>query len=442
MPMMLDEDAVHNLLRNVIDSAAADEVEINVRAGRRGDLRFGCNTPTSSSESRIAQVSVNAAFGKRQAAVQTTDLSDTGLREALIRAEKLARVAAESNEYMPRLGSQDYETVNSWDPATAALAPPDRARFVGETIVAAAAAGLTSSGFYENSACFNALANSAGLFAYQPETRASYSATMRSKAQASGWAALDSFQVSQVDGSAITRSAMNKALMSHDPVEMSPGVYPTIMEPSVTADMMLHLVHNMNRRTADEERSFFGFAGQRLGDCPFPDTISLRSDPAHPLLPTLKWAEDGLPLRAVDWIVHGRIENLAVSRYWAQSKAIEPLPHPRGLVMDGGEATLDELIADTEYALLLGSLFYIREVDPRTLLYTGLTRDGLFLVEHGKVTRPVVNFRWNESPAALLRNVDRLTQPVLAVGKETSQAAIVPALRTREFHYTSVAPSS
>lgn len=439
---MHDENAVKELLVSAIRAANADEIEISVRAGRRGDLRFGCSTAANSAQSDFADIRVSAAYGRQQATVQSTGLSAESLREAIERAENVARIVRENPEYQPRLSSRNYAHVESWDPAAAAIGPQERATIAAQTLREASSAKLSSSGFLENVDGIEAVANSAGLFAYQKLTRVSYSVTLRTSQGASGWAGAQSFQASGVDGAGVTREAMRKALKAGEPVELEPGVYPTIFEPSVTADFLALLVSFMDRRAADEGRSYFGFPGHRIGDRPFSEKVTIMSDPAHPLLPTRKWGEDGLALARTTWVSAGRIENLRTSRYWSREKGVPAVAGPEAVVMNGGAGTVDDLAAQTDYGLLLGGLFYIRTVDPQTLVFTGLTRDGLFLIENGVVTRPVVNFRWNESPAAILAAVDLIGAPVLAIGKDTDFPAIAPPLRTREFHYASIAPSS
>jgi predicted Zn-dependent protease len=138
----------------------------------------------------------------------------------------------------------------------------------------------------------------------------------------------------------------------------------------------------------------------------------------------------------------GVLENLAVSRYWAEQKHLVPLPFPSNVMMRGEEHTLDDRVAATDYGLLITSFWYIRSLEPQTILNTGLTRDGLFLIERGQITRPVVNFRWNESPAALLGCVEMMSRPERAVGRQTGWPALVPALKVRAFHFSSVSPST
>ncbi|MDR3710513.1 MAG: metallopeptidase TldD-related protein [Capsulimonadaceae bacterium] len=440
--MILSNEEIKSITDAAIEASPADEVEIQIEAGERADLRFGRNTPTNASLTRFVDVNVKCAYGAREAFAASSGADPETVRETVLRAAELARSAPESPEYVPLLGVQEYEDVDGWDDGTASLSPSLRADTALTTIAEARSRGLVSSGYWENAATVAVIANSAGLTTSQRATNANYSVTMRSSSGASGWAAAASHRAADIDGSRVTRAAVAKALASENPIELPPGAYQTVLEPSVMADMLAYMMGWMSRREADEGRSYFALNGQRLGDAPFPENIVIRSDPAYSALPSRKWGEGGLPLRPTTWIDHGRVKNLSVSRYWAARNGLEAIGRPDVAIMDGADASLDELVADVRYGLLLGSLFYVRLVDPRTMLLTGLSRDGLFLIEGGKVTRPVVNFRWNESPAALLQSVQRLGGSCVAVGKETGASMVVPPILAREFHFTSVAPST
>jgi predicted Zn-dependent protease len=203
---------------------------------------------------------------------------------------------------------------------------------------------------------------------------------------------------------------------------------------------MQMLAFSMNARSAEEGRSYFAEPGgkTKLDQQLFPDSVSLRSDPSSPLAPGMPWGDEGLPQTPRTWIDRGRLASLYCERFWAQKRERQPVPPPSNLLMSGGRGSLDELIADTKRGVLITSLFYIRFVDPRTLLLTGLTRDGVFWIEDGKVSHPVTNFRWNESPVRVLKNIDGMTAAVRAAPRESMATNIsVPALRVKEFELSS-----
>ena len=192
-------------------------------------------------------------------------------------------------------------------------------------------------------------------------------------------------------------------------------------------------------RTAEEGRSFLSKkgGGTLVGEKLFPDFITLRTDPADPRQPATPWSADLLPNRPVTWIEKGVIKNLQYDRYWAARTGHEPTPSPSTLIMDGGDASLEDLIKGVERGLLVTHFWYIRFVNQQTVQHTGLTRDGLFLIEDGKITQPVMNFRFNDSPVNLLKNTVKLGRPVRVRGLEGAQM-IVPAILSKDFNFTSI----
>jgi predicted Zn-dependent protease len=199
----------------------------------------------------------------------------------------------------------------------------------------------------------------------------------------------------------------------------------------------------MNARAADEGRSFFTKqgGGNKIGQKVVDERVTITSDPADPDAPAGAFTGDGLPTRRTVWIENGVVKNLAYDRYWAQRQSREPVPLVPSLRMSGGTASLEEMIASTERGLLVTRLWYIRPVDPRTILYTGLTRDGTFLIERGKITRAVKNLRWNESPVFMLNNVEAMGRPVRVSASEDGSpgvAVVVPPVKARDFTFTSL----
>ena len=204
---------------------------------------------------------------------------------------------------------------------------------------------------------------------------------------------------------------------------------------------MQMLMFSMNQRSAEEGRSFFSEPGgkTKLGRRLFPESVSIRSDPSSNLAPGAPWGQEELPQVPRTWIEQGKLASLYCERFWADKRQREPVPPPSNVLMSGGKGSLEELIADTKQGVLITSLFYIRVVDPRTLLLTGLTRDGVFWIEKGKISHPVTNFRWNESPARVLGNVEAMTAAVRAAPRESMATTLsVPALRVKEFELSSV----
>ncbi len=442
---MLSRTEAKAIVEKAIGFSHADETEVSLGMSGRGNLRFARNIPTTTGKSTALSIDITCVFGKRIGTYSTTSTDADSLAAAVRKAEGLARLAPENPEYMPRLGAQTYAESPEWDQATASLDPSVRARIAGEAIAAASAAGLHAAGFYQNGESVVALGNSRGLFGYRRVTDASYTVTARTESgSASGWAGTESFQASAVDHSAITRTAIAKAVASANPRPIEPGTYPVILEPSAVGDMLNLYRWNLGRRAADEGRSYYSEPGgaNKIGQKLFDDRVTIYSDPMHPLVPSSPWGDDGLPLGRTVWAERGVQRQLAVGRYWGQKNGLAVVPYGSNIIMDGEDHSLDDLVAATERGLLVTSFWYIRQVDPKTILFTGLTRDGVFLIENGKISHPVINLRWNESPIAVFRNIEMMSRPQRVVTREGNEPMLAPALKVKEFHFTSVSTST
>jgi predicted Zn-dependent protease len=201
------------------------------------------------------------------------------------------------------------------------------------------------------------------------------------------------------------------------------------------------MIGDFEARSADEGRSFFTKkgGGNKLGEKLFGDKINLYSDPHHELAPGSVYSGEGLPVVRRDWIKEGVVNELAYSRFWAKKMGREPVPHPTNLIMNGGNTTIEEMIKNTKRGVLVTRFWYIRDVDPRSMLLTGLTRDGTFLIEDGKISKPVKNFRFNESPVAMLSNIEAMGRSERTTGSEVDDWPVcVPPLLVKDFNFASL----
>jgi predicted Zn-dependent protease len=273
-------------------------------------------------------------------------------------------------------------------------------------------------------------------------TDASFSQTVRTPdGGGSGWAAGVGNSVREIDYARCGSVAIQKAQASVQPRPLAPGKYVTILEPSCVATLMQILSFSMNARSAEEGRSYFSEPGgkTKLDQQLFPASVSIRSDPNDPQAPGAPWGNENLPQAPRTWIDRGRLTSLYCERFWAEKHERPAVPPPSNVLMSGGQGSLEDLIADTPRGVLITSLFYVRFVDPRTLLLTGLTRDGVFWIENGRISHPVTNFRWNESPVRVLKNLDAMTASMRAGPREgLVSTVLVPALRVKEFELSSV----
>jgi predicted Zn-dependent protease len=221
---------------------------------------------------------------------------------------------------------------------------------------------------------------------------------------------------------------------------IEPGKYTVILEPAAVAVLLERIFFGLDARQADEGRSFLSMPGgkTRLGEKLVDERVNIYSDPLNPDLPTNTWNGDGRPQEKITWIEKGVVKNLSYSRYWAEKKGVKAIPGPDAAIMQGGTKSLEELIAGTKKGILVTRLYYIRDVDPQSLLLTGLTRDGTFYIENGKIQYPVKNFRFNESPVIMLNNLEELGITERIVSEESNNNYLLPPLKVRDFTFTSL----
>ena len=243
----------------------------------------------------------------------------------------------------------------------------------------------------------------------------------------------------KLDTAAATKIASQKALSSKNAKAIEPGKYTVILEP-VAATYMLENMFRFDARSAEEGRSFLSKkgGGTRLGEKLMDDKVTIYSDPFNNELPGGTWNNDGERQEKTYWIQNGVVKNLSYSRYWAQKKGVPSMPGPSNIIMEGGTSSLEDMIKSTERGILVSRLWYIRLVDPQSLLLTGLTRDGTYYIENGKIMFPVKNFRFNESPVIMLNNVEALGKPERSISVESYRSYLIPPMKIRDFTFTSL----
>ena len=423
---------------------SADAARVNIGSGSRGNTRFAVNQVSTGGDNYDTTVTVTAYSGPRSATSTTNQLDDAGLQQAVKTAETLARLAPEDREFMPELEPQQYQEGKAWSESTAALDPVMRADAVRAITAPAKAAGLLSTGYLDTRAGANAVANSKGLFAYARSTGAALTTTVRTPdGTGSGWAGASHHDFSTIDAAALGARAAEKARASRNPAAVEPGRYTVVFEPTAVGNLVPLMAFALNARGADEGRSFFSKpgGGNKIGEKIADERVTIVSDPFDPDVAGNPFTGEGLPTRRVVWIENGVVKNLNYDRYWAKTKGIAPTASGGSLKMSGGTTTVDEMIASTQRGLLVTRFWYLRPVDARTILFTGLTRDGTFLIENGKITRAVKNLRFNDSPVFMLNNLEALGAPVRVSASEDGgpgQAIVVPPLKVRDFNFTSL----
>jgi predicted Zn-dependent protease len=433
------------LADRVLLMSKADQTRVNITREWNGNTRFADASITTSGGITDIAVTVTATIGRRRASASTNILEDASLRRTVDLAAQLAQLSPEDPELMPELGSQQYVAANAFFEDTANLTPAARAGAVRRTVDAAGGGKIFVAGFLNVYVTEMAVATSNGLFAYHRTTDANLSATARTPdGTGSGWASAGSQDWGTIDPSTIGRVAARKAEASRNPVALDPGLYTAVLEPQAVNDLVPLLAGALIARNADEGRSAFSKpgGGTRVGEKVVDSRVTLYSDPADPELLGLPFDIEGLPLKRTVWIENGTLKNLSYTRFWAQQMGVAPTGTvglnnvsnvlAGGLKLTGGTKTTEEVIAGCERGILVTHFFYLRSLEPRTVLYTGLTRDGAFLIEKGKVTRPLKNFRWNESPLLILNRLEEIGRPEPVAARRR-----MPALRIRDFNFAS-----
>ncbi len=439
MPILSKEEA-QALLKKVLNYSKADECEIGLNGNEGGNIRTALNAVSTAGDISTLGLAVSSTFGKKTGTATINEFDDASLEKVVRRSEELAQLAPENPEHMPPLGPQTFAESNTYNEKTAAMTPESRADMVAASLKASKDAGLDAAGFLENTTSFYATMNNKGLFAYNKSTDVTFSVTTRNKAgTGSGYAARGFTDVSKLDTLAATKIAAQKANGSVGARAIEPGKYTVILEPTA-AVYMLENMFRFDARSADEGRSYLSKrgGGTRLGEKLMDDKVNIYSDPFNAELPANTWSGDGLPLEKTYWIQNGVVKNLSYTRYWAEKKGVKPLPGPSNIIMDGGTSSLEEMIKSTERGILVSRLWYIRMVDPQVLALTGLTRDGTFYIENGKIKFPIKNMRFNESPVIMLNNVEALGKPERAISVESYRSYMIPPMKIRDFTFSSL----
>ena len=440
--MLLSRSQAKKILDQVRSASKADSWTATLSGTNRRHLRFALNNVTTSGEQDDLTLSVTSHFGKRSGTATTNELDDRSISTTIRKSEEIARLAPENAEFMPPLGPQEYVSGSAFNDATANAKPEKLAALSQPVLKEAEAKKVVAAGFFNVSADASAYATSNKLFVHGQTTYSLFTVTARSPdGTGSGWAGKNSHDIRKLDTATMGERAAQKARQSVKPTALDPGKYTVILEPSAVCDLVGWMIGDFDARSADEGRSFLSKpgGGNKLGTKLMNDKVNIFSDPEHSTVPGAVYSSDGLPARKRQWVKDGAVEALMYSRFWAKKQNREPVPFPTNLVMQGGKTSIDDMIADTRKGVLVTRLWYIREVDPQTLLLTGLTRDGTFLIENGKITRPIKNFRFNESPVTMLNNVIAMSPSERATGSEIEGWPIsVPALMVKDFTFSSL----
>lgn len=438
---ILPEAQAKAILTKVVGLSTADECVAQLTGSTRGNIRFALNNVSTSGVTDDIELGVQVAFGRRVGVATINQFDDASLERVVRRAEELARLAPDNPEFMPAIEPQTYTPTPTFSAPTAAITPDYRAKVATDSIGPCRDSNLIAAGYLEDSAGFFAFLNSKGNYGYQTATSADYTCTVRTEdGRGSGWVGHNVQDVANFQAGDDVRVAMRKASASAEAKALEPGKYTVILEPAAAAGLVGFMMFFFDARSADEGRSFLSKAGggNKLGEQVYGPEVNIFTDPGYDDAAVYPWDGDGLPRTRMPIVENGKVVNLEYSRYWAQKQGKTAKASPGNLIMAGGDKSTADLIRTTERGILVTRTWYIRMVDPQTVLLTGLTRDGTFYIENGQIKHPIKNFRFNESPVIMLNNVEELGRPVRVKSDETETVMVLPPMKLRDFTFTSL----
>jgi predicted Zn-dependent protease len=445
--MMTRDECAQLFKRVVAMKSKADDLGVSIQGGESAGSRFTNNTMSANLSRNDDNLTVIARAGKREGNASTNKFDDGALKATVEAAEFAASIAPPNPEQMPLVGPQKYPEINSWREELAAASPMDRARLLKICADVCKKYGVNGYGFLSTTNNYSFSAATSGNEFYHRDTVASYSMTARTKdATGSGWANQVGLRdLKEFDMERIARTACEKAVRSREPKMVEPGRWTVILEPAAAITFLGHIAQSLNGRAADEGRSAMynrEKKASRLGEQVLGENVTIHTEPLNQQI--LGSASlGGIPARNITWFERGVLKNLSYDRYWAEQKKVEPTPPSIYLSMEGGSATIEDMIRSTERGLLITHFWYVVFTDPQTVSYTGITRDGLFLIEKGKITMPCVNMRFNDSAISIFNNITMLGRPERQGGGFGNPQGInlVPPMKVENFNFRSISPS-
>jgi predicted Zn-dependent protease len=431
---MYSRDEVKTITDKILNMSRADATIVNFSGQERSGTRWANSTITTNLVQYTQNVSITVRVGQKQGSASTRDFSDGSLQSTIDEAMVAAK-ASEDRENLPELlGAQDYIEVDAALPNGVDFGPAERAQMVKESLDISEAMGTVGSGYIPKVYDTDCEANSEGLFAFYSSAQAGFTLTCRTPDGAgSGWAGITGIKdISLINASELTRVASDKALKSVNPRAIEPGRYTVILEPRANARFLSLMTGILNQNNNNEFIS-----DKAPGDKIFSDLMTLKSDIGNPILRQTPILNDNTPAAPVTWIEKGVLRNRSGADGVRATTSMSP-------VMEGSELSIEDMVGQTRRGLLVTFFWYIRGVDNATLLNTGMTRDGLFLIENGEIAGPVQNFRWNMSPLVGYNNLTLVGKPVpmhMGESYDGGTTGLIPPARIEDFYMTSISPA-
>lgn len=423
----------------ILKHASGDHTFVAIQDVASGTTRFANNQIVQNVHTRRTLLGITAAFGRQHGTAVTTDLSVGAVRETLKRAEAIAQASPPDPEYLPPVPLQTYRPLAAARLETLEAGPGRRAEEARTAIEHCRAAGLQAAGIVSTTTSVVCVGADTGLFAHEPRTEARFSLTA-SGPDATGWAANAHRSIDHLGVAERSRVAITKAQQAARPQEVAPGRYTVILEPAAVAGLLSPLIWAMDAKAYDRGTSPLSHRlHQRIVD----PRMTLRNRPDHPHLLGVAFTGEGLPSRECTWIDAGVLQQLSYDRFTAQAHHVQEIPTIEAPYFLGenqaqtGVHEIESLVRETAYGILVTNFWYIRGVNPTDLTLTGMTRDGTFMIENGRITGAVRSFRFHDSPLRAFNAIEGFTAPEEASTVE-SPKMFVPSMKIRDFQFSSV----
>src|SRR3954451_25478617 len=450
---MYSREEIKTLTDKVLNMAKAGAVEVEFQGGKRSGTRWANSTITVNLVQLDQQLSVNVRLGNKVGSASTREFDDESLKAMVDEATEAAKTARDTPNLQPLVaGPQEYIPIDAALPPMVAFGPGERAEMVRKSVAVCDRKGALGSGYIPKTYQTTCRANSAGLFAYYQYAETGMILTCRTPdGKGSGWAGITGVKdLSLIDPVRISEIAAEKAVKSQKPRALEPGRYTVILESRPAARFLSLMTGIFNARAVETGPRTYLTGTERgtskLGQKVFSDLVTIKSDIGNPILRQTPILADGTAAKPVTWVEKGVLKNLYYDNQYAARARKEPTratPN-MSLVLEGSNQSVEQMIKSTRRGLLVTFFWYIRAVDQPTLLNTGMTRDGLFLIENSEIAGPVQNFRWNMSPLVGFNNVTAIGRSVpMHTGEayDGPGSALVPAVRMEDFYMTSVSPA-
>ncbi len=428
---MIDKDKFQSISEYIFKNKTVDDVVVYLSSKEKGLTRFSNNALSQNVSQHREEITIEAYTGKKKGSASTTSFNKKDLLTALRWAEEIALSSFDDPEFIPLLSPQKYLPIQGYSKAIENNPLQMRVNTAGKIINYAVKDKFNSFGSISHTIIKGGIANTRGLFAFDKISSGKITFTVKGKKGSAYTEILDA-DFSSVDIEEEYQRLKEKVKLSENPVDISPGKYTVILEPLAFSDLIMWFYPSLIARDCDEGRSAFsGKLGKKIGI----EKFSLYSDSKK--LRMFSFDNEGHRLKKYYWIKNGVLENLIYSRYWAKKKKRKSTGFPPGLIVDEGSSSLKQMIESTKKGVLLTRFWYIRYVNLKELVLTGMTRDGFFLIEGGKIVKGLKNMRFNESLLNVIRNITALGKQKMFQMEFSDGRIIAPAVKIENFNFAS-----